>query len=157
MMAYFHCCGTSPQRLGYFKHIASAYQQCMFKSKTHEEDPPLMNAFKSEISSCWLILSNRVSCFKQDWSGQKSRCGTKSLLLEKQNRLNHQMTYFGQCISRSTKNDPFVQNITDDGVLANNIRRKLNRSIRYASNFATVVKTGSISMNELLNFSASSL
>ena len=34
-----------PQRLGYFRHIASAYQQSMFKFKTHEEDPFLMNAF----------------------------------------------------------------------------------------------------------------
>ena len=33
------------QRLGYFKHIASAYQKSMFKFKTHEEDPSLLNAF----------------------------------------------------------------------------------------------------------------
>ena len=36
--------------------------------------------------------------------------------------------------SRSTKSDPFVQNITNDGVLANNVRRELNKSIRYAIN-----------------------
>ena len=59
--------------------------------------------FKSKILNCWLILSNRVSCFEQDGSGQKSQCVTKSLLLEKQNYLNHHMAYFGQCISSLTK------------------------------------------------------
>ena len=97
--------------------------------------------FKSEISKCRLILSNRVSCFEQDGSGQKSQCVTNSLFLEKQNHLlNHQTAYFYQCISRSTKSDPFVQNITNDDIPANSIRSELNGSIRYASNFPKVVK-----------------
>ena len=29
------------------KNIASAYQQCMFKFKMHEEDPSLMNTFQN--------------------------------------------------------------------------------------------------------------
>ena len=33
-------------RVGYFKNIASAYQQCMLKFQTHEEDSSLMNAFQ---------------------------------------------------------------------------------------------------------------
>ena len=42
--------------------------------------------------------------------------------------------------SRSTERDPFIQNIANDDVLAKNVRRELNRSIRYAINFPTVVK-----------------
>ena len=113
--------------------------------------------FKSEISNCWLILSNRVSSFEQDGSGQKSQGVTKSLLLEKRNHLNHQVAYLGQCISRSTKSDPFVQNIANIDILGNNIRRELNRSIRYSSNFPKMVKTGSVSFNKLLNCLGSSL
>ena len=93
----------------------------MFKFKTHEEDPSLMNAFKNETSSCWLTLSNRVSFFEQDESGQKIQCATKSLvlLLEKKNHLNNPTVQFGQCIS--TKSDPFVRSIPNY-VLANSIR-----------------------------------
>ena len=46
--------------------------------------------------------------------------------------------------SRSTENSPFVQRITNDDVLANNIRRELNRSIRYAQySFDTIKKLAS--------------
>ena len=95
------------------------------------------------------------SCFEQDESGQKSQCATKSLLLEKQNHLNHQTAYFGQCISRSTKSDPFVQSITNDDIPANNIRRELNRSILRNSIFQQWSSLASF--NELLHFSESSL
>ena len=42
--------------------------------------------------------------------------------------------------SRSTESDPFIQNITNDDVLTNIIRRELNGSTRYSINFPTVVK-----------------
>ena len=110
--------------------------------------------FKREILSCWLIISNRVSCFEQDESRQKSQCATTSLLLEKQNHLTHQTACFGQCISRSTKSDPFVQSITNDDILTNNMRRELDRSI---SSSIFQQWSSSASFNELLDFSGSSL
>ena len=42
--------------------------------------------------------------------------------------------------SRSTESDPFIQNITNDNVLTNIIRRELNGSTRYSINFPTVAK-----------------
>ena len=94
-----------------------------FKFKTREEDPSLMNTFqKSNFKLLVVPIDQGISCFEQDESGQKSQCVTKSLLLEKKNHLSHQTAYFGQCISRSTRSDPFIQNITNDNILANNIR-----------------------------------
>ena len=92
-----------------------------------------MHAFQKQNFKLLVVsIEQSISCFEQDRSGQKSQCATESLILEKQNHLNHQTAYFGQCISRSTKSDPFVQSITNGNILANNIRRELKRSIRYS-------------------------
>ena len=113
---------------------------------------------KSEISSCWLVPGNRDSCFEQYGSGKRVSA-TESLLL-----LKSKTTFQSQTIkryisinSRSTKTDLFVQSITNDDVLANNIHVSSARSIRYARNFPTVVKTDSASFKEQPDFSGSSL
>ena len=91
--------------------------------QTREEDPFLMNIFQKQNSKLPVApIDQGIYCFEQDGSRQKSKCATKSLLQEKHNPLNHQTAYFGQSISISTKSDPFVQSISNDDVLANNIR-----------------------------------
>ena len=104
-------------------------QQYMFKFKTCEEDPSLMNAFKKRNIKLLIDpVEQCISYFEKDGSGDKSQCPTNSLLLEKRNHLNHQTAYIDQCISRSTESDSLVQSITNY-YLENNIRRELNRSI----------------------------
>ena len=99
-----------------------------------------MNAFQKRNLKLLIDPSEQgVSCFEQDGTRQKSQCATKNLLLEKQNHLNNQTAYSRQCILSSTKSDPFVQGIVNDDILANSVRRELNKSIR-SSIFLTVVK-----------------
>ena len=63
-------------------------------------------------------IEQAISCFEQYGRAEPS--------------FNRQAAYFGQCIfSSSIKNDPFVQSITNDDVLTNNIHTSLARSIRY--------------------------
>ena len=91
-----------------------------------------MNAFRKRNFKVLVdSVEQGIFYFEKDGSRQKNQCTTRSLHLEKQNHLNHQTAYFGQCISRSTKSDPFVLSITNDDILANNIRRELKRSIRF--------------------------
>ena len=113
-----------PQILGYFKHIASAYQQYAFKFKTLEEGPSLMNAFqKRNFKLVVDPVEQGIFYFEKGGSGHKSQCATKSFLLEKKNHLNHHQTsHFGQCVSRSTKSDYFVQSIANDDILASIMR-----------------------------------
>ena len=112
--------------------------------------------FKSKISSCWLLPLNRLSPVSKKMRERTKESGRNKepTFIEKQNHLNHQTAYFGQRISRPTKSDPFVQSIPDDDILANNIHRELNRSIRYS---IFQQWSSSASFNELLDFSGSTL
>ena len=86
---------------------------------------------------------------------------TESLLLLKSQTIFQSQTIrqYISINSRSAKFDLSVQSLTNDDILANNIHNTymLDRRVLYASNFPTVIKTGSANFNELLDFSGSSL
>ena len=72
-------------------------------------------------------IEQSISCFEQDGSRQKSRCNKEPRSRQAEPSFNYQtirryvsVKYF----SRSIENDPFVQSITNDDVLANNIIRR---------------------------------
>ena len=57
-----------------------------------------MNAFQKRNFKLLIDpVEHDISDAEKDGSGQKGQCATKSLLLEKQNYLNHQTAYFGPC------------------------------------------------------------
>ena len=82
--------------------------------------------FKDEISTCWLTPSKKVFPVLKKKKADKNSVRQRANYYKNQTILqssDDQTVYFGQCIfSRSTKNDPFVQSITNDDVLANTIR-----------------------------------
>ena len=86
-----------------------------------------MNAFQKRSFKVLVDpIEQGISCFEQDGSGQKSQYDKEPTFRKAEPFFNHQtirryisVKYF----SRSTKNDPFVQSISNDDVLANNIRR----------------------------------
>ena len=125
--------------------------------KTHEESPSLINTFQNRTFK-QLVGTQRIVMIRVSTNTEvgKSVSATESLLL-----LNSQSIFQSQTIrwyisnnSRSTKNDLFVQSITHDDILANNMPIT---SIHYARKFPTAVKTSLASFNELLDFSGSSL
>ena len=87
-----------------------------------------MNVFQNKISSCWLIPSNRVSPFSNKTEMYKRVIATKSILIEKQSHISTIRVLDGifqsMHSSKSNDDDPFVQSITNDDVLANNIIRR---------------------------------
>ena len=80
--------------------------------------------FKSDISSCWLIPSNRVSSVANNTEAGKRVSATESLLLLKSQTMFKSQTIRRYILinSKSTENDIFIQSITNGDVLANNIR-----------------------------------
>ena len=80
--------------------------------------------FKSEISSCCLISSNRVFPISKKAKADKRVRATKGQLREKNNHLSIVRRHISVNVflfSRSTKSDPFIQSLTNR-VQANNIR-----------------------------------
>ena len=78
-------------------------------------------------------IEQAISCFEQYGRAEPS--------------FNRQAAYFGQCIfSSSIKNDPFVQSITNDDVLTNNIHTSLARSIRYTHTYFVKETFGKLSV-----------
>ena len=121
-------------------------------SKVHKEDSSLMNAFQKRNFKLLAGTQRTRIPVSNNMKGGKRVSATESLLL-----LKSQTIFPSQAIkryipinSRSTKNDVFVQSITSDGILINNIRIA---SIRYARKFSAAVKTSSASFNELFAFS----
>ena len=102
-------------KVGYFKIIASAYQQCMcsnFKRIMHS---------KNEFFNLLLALQNNTEAGKRVSE-------TESLLLLKNHMIFQvQMAHFGQCIS--TKDDPFVRSVNNRVFTTVYVYA---RSIRYA-------------------------
>ena len=124
--------------------------------KTHKDDPSLMNAshkrnFKLVVGTqpTGILASNNTEAGKRVST-------TESLLLSKSQTIfqSQLIRRYVSINSRSTKNDLFIQGITNDDILAKNIRRELNRTIRY-SIFQQC--SNPASFNELLDFSGSSL
>ena len=99
------------------KNIASVYQQCMFKFKTHKDDPSLMNEFQNTKFQAACRPHRTGFPVPNTTEADKRASATKSLLLllEKQNHLSIVRWHV------STKSDPFVRSITNH-VLANCIR-----------------------------------
>ena len=75
-----------------------------------------------------MFPSNRVSPVLSKTGADKRVSATKSLPLEKQNHLSIIIRSDGifrsMHFSRSTGNDPLVQSLTNDDVLANIVRRE---------------------------------
>ena len=85
-----------------------------------------MNAFQKRIFKLDDFIEQGTSCYKQEDKGQEVNA-TKSLFVYKRKTILQSSDGIFRSIyfSRSTKNGPFVQSITDDDVLANNIRHQL--------------------------------
>ena len=101
------------------------YQQYTFNFKTREKDPTLMNAFQKRNFKLLVDPIEQNFLFRTRRKQAKRSMRLKAYYFRKAGPSHyHQTVYFGQCIfSRSTENDPFVQSITNDDVLANNRRR----------------------------------
>ena len=70
--------------------LPTSYNPNIRLLKTHEEDPSVMNAFQKRNFKLLVdLVQQGISYFEKDGSGQKCQCATKSLLLNKQNHLNH--------------------------------------------------------------------
>ena len=91
------------------------------------------------VTSTWMIPSNRVLSVTKKTEADKRVNATDSLLLLKDRAILQSSDGIFRSIyfSRSTENDPFVQSITNDDVLANNIIRRVSTNFSGSSLQAT--------------------